>query len=97
MTDSEAPTEKPEEERNKPDDNTSDVEKGSAQDEPQLPAKPDQTLKNTTSGKDEAFKVRFEEGDPENPRNWSNLYKAWITIILGLLAYVNRRSYRRRS
>lgn len=33
-----------------------------------------------------AFEVGWEENDPANPRNWSNLYKAWITFQLGMLA-----------
>lgn len=30
--------------------------------------------------------VKFEEDDPENPRNWSSVYKVWITFQLGMLA-----------
>lgn len=30
--------------------------------------------------------VTFEDGDPENPKNWSSMYKSWITVQLGLLA-----------
>jgi multidrug resistance protein len=46
-----------------------------------------------TQSKDEAqndphFKVSFEDGDPENPKNWSAYLKAWITLQLGLLAFV---------
>lgn len=26
------------------------------------------------------------DADPENPRNWSNMYKSWITVQLGMLA-----------
>ncbi len=26
------------------------------------------------------------DADPENPRNWSNTYKSWITVQLGMLA-----------
>lgn len=36
--------------------------------------------------KDDAFLVKFEENEGINPRNWSNLYKAWITLQLGFLA-----------
>lgn len=39
------------------------------------------------SVKDEAFLVKFEENESTNPRNWSNMYKAWITVQLGFLAY----------
>ncbi len=28
--------------------------------------------------------------DKNNPRNWSNLYKAWITLQLGMLAFAAR-------
>lgn len=37
--------------------------------------------------KDVAFLVKFEDGEAINPRNWSNAYKAWITLQLGFLAY----------
>lgn len=30
--------------------------------------------------------VKFEENDSENPRNWSSIYKVWITFQLGMLA-----------
>lgn len=30
--------------------------------------------------------VHWEEGDAENPHNWSTAYKSWITLQLGLLA-----------
>jgi hypothetical protein len=30
--------------------------------------------------------VGWEENDKENPRNWSNGYKYWITFQLGMLA-----------
>ncbi|KAK8879480.1 bicyclomycin resistance protein [Apiospora arundinis] len=33
-----------------------------------------------------AYLVRFEDGDPENPKNWNKYYKAFITLQLGLLA-----------
>lgn len=34
----------------------------------------------------EAFKVGWDEDEPANPRNFSTLYKAWITFVLGMLA-----------
>lgn len=37
--------------------------------------------------RNEAFRVRFAEGDPQNPMNFHPLYKAWITLVLGLLAF----------
>ncbi|EMC96487.1 hypothetical protein BAUCODRAFT_476915 [Baudoinia panamericana UAMH 10762] len=36
--------------------------------------------------KDPAFKVEWEPGETTNPRNWSTLYKAFITFLLGMLA-----------
>jgi len=30
--------------------------------------------------------VEFTLHDPENPREWSTLYKSWITLVLGMLA-----------
>jgi hypothetical protein len=30
--------------------------------------------------------VEWDVGDPENPRNWSNGRKFWITFLLGMLA-----------
>ncbi|UZJ53743.1 hypothetical protein CBS101457_003063 [Exobasidium rhododendri] len=33
------------------------------------------------------YLVGFESGDKENPREWSNLYKAWVTLELGFLAF----------
>ena len=32
------------------------------------------------------FLVDWEENDPDNPHNWSNGYKSWITFQLGMLA-----------
>ncbi|CZT23798.1 related to fluconazole resistance protein [Ramularia collo-cygni] len=39
------------------------------------------------SKKEEAFLVKFEDNESSNPRNWSNPYKAWITLQLGFLAF----------
>ncbi len=30
--------------------------------------------------------VGWEEGEKENPRNWSTAYKSWLTFQLGMLA-----------
>lgn len=38
--------------------------------------------------RDEAFLIKFEENESLNPRNWSTRHKAFITLQLGLLAYV---------
>jgi len=34
----------------------------------------------------DAFLVKFEDGDPANPRNWTNLRKGLLTFLLGMLA-----------
>lgn len=34
------------------------------------------------------FEVVFEEGDPENPRNWSLPYRAWITFCVSYSTWV---------
>ncbi|KAK7428723.1 hypothetical protein QQZ08_004818 [Neonectria magnoliae] len=34
------------------------------------------------------FEVIFEEGDPENPRNWSLLYRSWITFSVSFSTWV---------
>ncbi|KAK5112252.1 hypothetical protein LTR62_004413 [Meristemomyces frigidus] len=39
-----------------------------------------------TAGEKEAFKVKFDGDDKTNPRNWSTMYKAFITWQLGMLA-----------
>lgn len=41
---------------------------------------------NNSSSNNKAYIVRFENGDPENPKNWNKYYKAFITVQLGLLA-----------
>lgn len=35
-----------------------------------------------------AILVRFDEGDPENPKNWNIYYKAWLTFQMSMLAFV---------
>ena len=37
---------------------------------------------------DDPFLARFEDNDPSNPRNWTTLYKSWLTLQLGFLALV---------
>ncbi|KAH7272004.1 hypothetical protein FSOLCH5_006911 [Fusarium solani] len=34
------------------------------------------------------FEVFFEEGDPENPRNWSKWYRAWIIVAVSYSTWV---------
>lgn len=34
------------------------------------------------------FEVIFEDGDPENPRNWSRGYRAWITFCVSYTTWV---------
>ena len=34
----------------------------------------------------ERYLVDWDKNDPENPRNWSNSYKSWLTFQLGMLA-----------
>lgn len=35
----------------------------------------------------QAFLVRFDHGDPENPKNFNPYFKAFITLEMGLLAF----------
>lgn len=35
---------------------------------------------------DPEFLVKWDTGDPENPYNWSTLYKTWVTFELSMLA-----------
>ncbi|OJJ43873.1 hypothetical protein ASPZODRAFT_73588 [Penicilliopsis zonata CBS 506.65] len=34
----------------------------------------------------EAFLVRFEKDDPEDPKNWHPYYRAWLAVEMGMLA-----------
>ncbi|VUC20726.1 unnamed protein product [Clonostachys rosea] len=34
------------------------------------------------------FEVVFEDGDPENPKNWSTLYRAWIIAALAYTGWI---------
>jgi multidrug resistance protein len=49
---------------------------------------PSHTQTSAQAPNDPHFKVSFEDGDAENPKNWSAHLKAWITLQLGLLAFV---------
>lgn len=35
-----------------------------------------------------AYLVRFEDGDPENPKNFHSYYKAWLILKMSMLAFV---------
>jgi len=35
---------------------------------------------------DPAYLVKWDQGDPLNPQNWSVKYKWWVTFQLGMLA-----------
>lgn len=52
--------------------------------------RPIQRLEDTTSppevSEKERILVDWTESDPDNPRNWSNGYKSWLTFQLGMLA-----------
>ena len=52
--------------------------------------RPTQRLEDNTSPPDVSEKERilvdWTENDPDNPRNWSNGYKSWLTFQLGMLA-----------
>ena len=47
--------------------------------------KANQSHFSETNNKD-AYLVDWKPNDPANPKNWSNLYRAWITFQLGMLA-----------
>lgn len=62
-----------------------DLEKGDGQQhekgqQQQPSSKPEDTA-------EDPFLVKFEENDPENPKNWSANYKACLTLLLGMLAF----------
>ncbi|KAK8022974.1 hypothetical protein PG991_006855 [Apiospora marii] len=59
----------------------SDLEKGG-----QPPISPPSDGEKDNNNNNSAYIVRFEDGDPENPKNWNKYYKAFITVQLGLLA-----------
>ena len=61
-------------------DNAGDLEKG-----PETPIRPPS---DDVKKQDDAFLVKWEENDPANPRNWNSWFKAWITLQLGILAFV---------
>jgi hypothetical protein len=37
---------------------------------------------------DPAYLVKWDENDPLNPQSWSIKYKCWVTVQLGMLAFV---------
>lgn len=57
-----------------------------SQNTPQEPPRNQDLEKNEPEEKDEDFRVKFDENERTNPRNWSNMVKAWITLQLGFLA-----------
>lgn len=62
-------------------DNTEDNTENSTEPKPR-----ERTATDAPDGKDEAFRVSFGQGDPDDPHNFSDFYKAWITALLGFLA-----------
>ena len=62
-----------------------DVESEESADErapPIAPERPDEKVKD----EQDPYLVDWEPNDASNPRNWSTLYKSWITFQLGMLA-----------
>ena len=51
------------------------------------PKSPDDEEKSPTiAGDEDVFLVTWEGlHDPQNPQNWSNLYKWWLTILCGIM------------
>ena len=46
-------------------------------------------IKSTVTGEMEDWKlVTFTEGDPDNPKNWSKLYKWYITMVVAFTCFV---------
>jgi hypothetical protein len=41
-----------------------------------------------SSVSNEAFLVKFNKDDPENPKNSNSYYKAWLTAQMARLAFV---------
>ena len=52
------------------------------------PPQPPHPSKEQSDYQEDPFLVRFAENDPSNPRNFSSLHKACLTLLLGLLAVV---------
>jgi hypothetical protein len=75
-------------------DGTTNDERGSGNDNDKstpspLPAGQDTAnpLTPTASVKDDPrYIVAWEPNDPDNPQNWSGLYKSWVTFQLSMLA-----------
>ncbi|KJY01586.1 bicyclomycin resistance protein [Zymoseptoria brevis] len=79
-TDSDAMMEKSDDEHSRDDDQATE-------DNTEDSTEPgERTATDAPDGKDEAFRVSFEKGDPDDPHNWSGFYKAKITALLGFLA-----------
>jgi MFS family permease len=55
-------------------------------------ASPKRQEEGAAAGKEQVegedpYLVKYEENDKENPRNWPQVYRAWITLQLGMLAF----------
>lgn len=46
-----------------------------------------QDKSNVDIGNLNAFLVRFEKTDPDDPKNFNPYLKAWLTFVMGLLAF----------
>lgn len=47
------------------------------------------SVKSNATGKIEGYKlVTFTVGDPENPKNWSKVYKWYCTMVVALTCFV---------
>ena len=44
-------------------------------------------LQDANQDRSSEFLVKFDKGDPANPRNFNPYYKAWTTFTLGTLAF----------
>ena len=49
-----------------------------------LEAQPASSEQMKREGQD-AFKVQFDKNDPEDPKNFSSLYKVWLVFQMSLL------------
>jgi hypothetical protein len=59
--------------------------------EASMPVKSQGTVQQPSGGQIRESKelqlVEWDAGDARNPRNWSRLFKYWITLQLGMLAF----------
>ncbi|KAK6086921.1 MFS transporter [Seiridium cupressi] len=46
------------------------------------------TSAGSTASRPPDFEVAFEDDDPENPRNWSVAYRAWVTFCISFTTWV---------